>query len=82
MKKLHTTLVAEVGDEVMVRNYRQRTPRWEPGEVTGCETSWSNGKPHNTYTVVLERHAPSGMPIRLYVGDDAVQPFLEPSTRS
>ena len=72
MPEKKTTIVAEVGDRVTVRNYRWKSQQWEPGTVRGVKTSWHQQRHHNTYNVILDRPSRNHT-LWLYVGDDGLR---------
>lgn len=62
-------------DSVVVRNYRRHFAQWEDGTVLRTETSWrTKGSFRHSYEVRLDRVGPTGLSIRVAVGDDGIRP--------
>lgn len=71
-RELRVMVCAEVGDRVLVKNYRRRPPVWEIGKVEYVDASIDKKRIHVSYTVMLDRRTDNG-PIRLYVGSDSIK---------
>lgn len=80
MRKIEVEIIATVGDEVYVENYRTKDKTWEAGVVSNVEIGVS--KDYTTkvgYTVRLHRktyakHGPSwGRPISLFARQDKIR---------
>ena len=70
--------LAEVGDDVLVKNCRRSSGQWEEGEVEGITYTPSplktmRNKGWWSYRVLLYRKSAAGNPIRLQVGEDGLK---------
>lgn len=78
--KLEIEVLARVGDEVLVQNYRTKDKLWELGSVSDVEIKVDNGWGTRVgYTVTLHRRVysknatPMGNRISLYVNQDKIR---------
>lgn len=72
--KVPVQLVAQMGDRVLVQNYRKSSRPWEPAEVMTVRADFSAQLgPSVSYRVRLDRRGASGSPIDLYVGPEQLR---------
>ena len=64
--------VADLGEQVLVLNYRKRPPRWEEGVVKALkyENRWGEFSWHYEVWVIRGR---ARKPLRLYVDNEGIQ---------
>jgi len=80
--KREIELRADIGDRVMVRNYRKRSGQWEPGLVMRVTSYWGRGgSVTHSYDCRLDRMSTAGNPVQLAVGGDDVRPEREEEGR-
>ena len=65
--------VANLDDPVSVENYRKRPPVWERGTVVRMSYKAALKRFYWSYEVRLNREAPKGGPLFLYVGDESLR---------
>ncbi len=79
MPKRTVEYIADVGERVMVQNYRSRYKTWEPAKVREVNVSIYPERVDISYDVVLERELPpsdrwpAGKSLRLTVGDNNIR---------